>query len=374
MAENSKIEWTTHTFNPWRGCTKVSAGCANCYADSQAKINPRILGIWGANGTRVVASEAKWNEPLKWNREAENYGDWFCPSCKDYLSGSRVTNDEKCDTCGTDVEFHKERPRIFCASMADIFEDWPGRMKDASGLELWGNKYTTEIGWEPDKGQQDFAAHHTPVTMQDVRNRFYRLIDKTLNVDYLLVTKRPENAPKMIPPGCQPHFGNCKRAPNHKGQHSQVIEPRSNVWYGTSVENQQAADQRIPHLLNIPAKIRFLSVEPLLGPIKFDNGFAVRDHPWVENGEPAGISPGIDWVIVGGESGQNARPCQIEWIRDIVKQCRAAGIPVFVKQLGSLSVTGNIEDEHHRMKWIHPKGGDINEWPDDLRIREFPNV
>ena len=178
MAENSKIEWTTHTFNPWRGCTKISAGCANCHADSQAKINPRVLGIWGANGTRIVASQEKWNEPIKWNRLA---------ACVCRKSIADAQHEAGCP--------QRERPAFLCVD-GRRFEDWPGRMKNSSGLELWGNKYSTEYNWEPATDEQDYAAHHTPVTMQDVRNRLYRLIDSTLNIDYLIVTKRPENARK----------------------------------------------------------------------------------------------------------------------------------------------------------------------------------
>lgn len=137
-----------------------------------------------------------------------------------------------------------------------------------------------------------------------------------------------------------------------------------NIWIGTSVEDQQRADERIPHLLNIPAKVRFLSVEPMLGPIDFD--LAERNH----KGE-------LHWAIFGGESGTGARPCNVDWIRDGVRQCREAGVAPFVKQLGAKPVapdtfhgTGALKDCSNLI--TDRKGGDMSEWPEDLRVREFP--
>lgn len=231
MAENSNISWTTHTFNPVRGCTKVSDGCKNCYAETMSKRNPKVLGIWGDKGTRVVASEDMWRKPVAWDREAQNVG---------------------------------ERHRVFCASLADVCEDRPE--------------------W------------NAP------RIRLKNLIRETPHLDWLLLTKRPENYLRLF-------WGP-----------EQGVWP-SNVWAGTSVENQEAADKRIPHLLKCPAAIRFLSCEPLLGPIDLvDKTRTYR--PAIE----------VDWVIVGGESGPGARPCNVAWIRDIVGQCKAAGVATFVKQ------------------------------------------
>jgi protein gp37 len=160
-----------------------------------------------------------------------------------------------------------------------------------------------------------------------------------------------------------------------------------NVWLGTSVTSQKTADSRISHLLAIPAAVRFLSVEPLLGPVELE--------PWlspayVAEANPDGTGydvPGLDWVIVGGESGPGARPCNLAWIRSIVAQCGAAGVPVFVKQLGSTPYTSHTAATHlpgdiytlakndggrveHRGV-THPKGGNPAEWPEDLRVREF---
>jgi protein gp37 len=133
--------------------------------------------------------------------------------------------------------------------------------------------------------------------------------------------------------------------------------PLPNLWLGTSVENRAAADARIPLLAQIPAAVRFLSVEPLLGPVTLDLA-------------------GIHWAIVGGESGPHARPCNVAWIRSIVRQCREAGVACFVKQWGSRPYfgghRGDVYDDHTYHKLVDSKGGDPAEWPEDIRVREFP--
>lgn len=141
--------------------------------------------------------------------------------------------------------------------------------------------------------------------------------------------------------------------------------PLPNVWLGTSCENQETANERIPHLLKCPAAVRFLSCEPLLGEIDlYDSLDSDRDNPCkCGDGEcsdcwSSPAAPTVHWVIVGGESGPNARPCNLDWIRSIVLDCKATGVPVFVKQLGS-----HYRDHHN-----------IDKFPEDLRVREFPNV
>lgn len=348
MAENSKIEWTTHSWNPWRGCTKVSPGCTNCYADTMSKRNPKTLGVWGPKGNRVVAAESAWREPLKWDRLAKEAG---------------------------------ERHRVFCASLADVFEDWQGPMLNSAGQELQ-HEHMGNAGEPP-----------AMMTMQDVRNRLFSLIDATPNLDWLLLTKRPENIAKMMPPYFPGGYIAEAGRMNQEG-------PRPNLWLGVSVENQAAADERIPELLKIPAAIRFLSVEPLLGPIEFSNA-SKRADAIQQLGKKA--LSGIDWVIVGGESGPNCRPCRPEWIRSIVKQCKAANVACFVKQMGGNVVTRNdmvedcfnngesgwpdpdVEYDIHgfredyqgadcRIRLTDKKGGDMAEFPKDLRIREFPEA
>jgi protein gp37 len=387
MAENSSIEWTTHTFNPWRGCTKISAGCANCYADTMSKRNPGVLGIWGPQGTRVVASEAQWKEPLKWEREARREYDLW------YQGGGSGR-----------VDMPKpERPRVFCASLADVFEDWQGPMASTIGHRLWLDKNGT---WHSDDGTPSFAyTMQREITMQDVRNRMLQLPRQTPNLDWLCLTKRPENITRMMMPNqsvcdkCQRIAGSipgqkyCGDGSDKDNEHRYTSRPIPNLWIGTSVENQQAADERIPHLLEVPAKVRFLSVEPLLGPVDLrcisnvgSSGCGVVEN--IIDRRPSQTDERINWVIIGGESGTNARPCRIEWVRDIVKQCREAGVPVFVKQLGANPVRkrGIVLNHGESLNDIvpyvpngkkmltDPKGGSMAEWPEDLRVRELPEV
>lgn len=255
MGANSKIEWTHHTFNPWRGCTKVSDGCKNCYAEKLSARNPALLGMWGDKGTRVVASESMWREPLKWDKAAKAAG---------------------------------ERHRVFCASLADVFEDRPELM-------------------EP-------------------RARLYRTIEATPNLDWLLLTKRPENANRLMQRAdIDSRVGESLRVGSH------TVWP-SNVWLGTSVENQAAADERIPVLLTIPVAVRFLSCEPLLGLVNlFNDG---DPHP-IQTPRGVVLPPGaLHWVICGGESGPNARPMHPDWARSLRDQCVGAGVAFHFKQWG----------------------------------------
>jgi protein gp37 len=244
MGEFSKIEWTDHTFNPWIGCTKVSDGCKFCYAEQL--MDHRYHKVeWGPTGTRQRTSVANWRKPLQWDKRAA-------------------------------VE--RRRYRVFCASLADVFEDRP---------ELYS--------W---------------------REELFGLIDKTPNLDWLLLTKRPENVERMVLEITAGYLG---------------LANFGNVWLGTSVENQEQADRRIPHLMAIRAKVRFLSMEPLLGPV--DLWSARYSNP---NGGLTGAvtswDNGINWVIVGGESGKNSRPMYAEWAQAIKRDCEGAGVPFFFKQ------------------------------------------
>jgi protein gp37 len=145
--------------------------------------------------------------------------------------------------------------------------------------------------------------------------------------------------------------------------------PPPNIWLGTSVENQRYADLRIPHLLATPAAVRFLSVEPMLGPVSLVDWFWEVDEDETtaraEHGTAFVRATGdIDWVIIGGESGPGARPVDIEWVEQLVAECHAAGVAVFVKQLGSVVAKAR--------GWADRKGGNVNEWPTELRVREWP--
>lgn len=296
MSENTGISWTHHTFNPWSGCAKISAGCAHCYA---AALPPKMrrMAEWGENGTRIPASESYWNEPLKWARKAAAAG---------------------------------ERRRVFCASVADVFED-------RADLDPW-------------------------------RERLWDLIRQTPELDWLLLTKRPERMARW--------------AADH--------EWPANAWAGTSVEDQRAAEKRIPYLLKVPAAVRFLSCEPLLGLVEgLDKylskaslgqcpcllckatGLKNREPGRLGSGQPGdgpcpdcheGYVGGIGWVIVGGESGPHARPMHPEWARGLRDQCEAAEVPFHFKQWGEWAPWLNEAHlthngaEKHAHQWLQPDG------------------
>jgi protein gp37 len=256
MSANSKIEWTDHTFNPWIGCTKVSPGCAHCYAEGEDKRRGWTSEGWGKGKPRKRTSDSYWKQPLKWNREASCVAPGLQPP--------RVTVQRTTVMHGGTVSVH--RPRVFCASLADWLDD------------------EVPIEWLAD---------------------LLALIHATPNLDWLLLTKRPENFEERIA-RARPSISFWRHG-----------NPPENVWLGTSVEDQKRADERIPLLLSIPSKVRFLSCEPLLGPVELMPG-ASR----------------MDWVIVGGESGHGARPMHPDWARSLRDQCLAAGVPFFFKQWG----------------------------------------
>jgi protein gp37 len=251
-----------YSFNPWWGCVKVSPGCEHCYAETFSKRTGH--SIWGPAATtqRRTFGDRHWQEPLKWNADAVKAG---------------------------------ERRRVFCASMADVFEDHP--QLDAERARLW------------------------------------ELVDKTPALDWLLLTKRPENVIDFVP-----------------GQWFTAHRWPSNVWIGTSVENQAMADKRIPHLINIPAPVRFLSCEPLLGPVNLEPWLGGEYATGVEYGgyrEMAQEPSEIQWVIVGGESGPKARPMDAEWVRSLRDQCNGAGVAFHFKQWGGVRKheTGRVLDD-----------------------------
>lgn len=320
MGANSKIEWTNHTFNPWRGCARVHTGCANCYAERMSKRNPGALGVWGQNGTRVVAAEKTWGEPLKWDLAAAKAG---------------------------------ERHRVFCASLADVFEDWQGPMVSSGGDRLFacvkcGHWGTSLLICEQCLDEDKWHLRQ-PVFMGDVRFKLFRLIDATPNLDWLLLTKRPENIARMWPGG---GF-------------------RKNVWLLTSVSDQQTADAMIPALLQCRnlAPVLGLSMEPLVGPVDLRNYFGwfqcqkclMKCHAWDGHsrccdGEAKRF---LDFVIVGGESGHGARPMLSDWALNIREQCRPNDVPFFFKQ-GS------------QANWDDFK--DFDSFPPELQVREFPKA
>jgi len=316
MGENSKIEWTDHTFNPWIGCQKVSPGCTNCYAEQNFVLR---LGMatWGQNSPRLVTSPGNWMKPRGWNHRAGRDG---------------------------------KRPKVFCASLCDVFEDFKGAVTNHDKRRLWVAD-CEPARWVPERPELELLEIERqniadglfrPLALDDVRSRLWRLIEETQNLIWLLLTKRPENIARMLP-AYMPNYIAEAGLMNQE-------EIRENLWLGTTVEDQAAADERIPELLKIPAAVRFLSCEPLLGPIVFPACFLA----WGPQSRK--LSDTIGWVIVGCESGPNRRPCSLDWVRSLRDQCQAAAVPVFIKQL---DIGGQVVKE-------------LDQFPEDLRIREVP--
>jgi protein gp37 len=150
----------------------------------------------------------------------------------------------------------------------------------------------------------------------------------------------------------------------------------SNLWLGVSVEDQQRADERIPLLLQTPAAVRFLSVEPQLEAIDLTGGESIDGMPVVNPLTGADWCdppiPGIDWCIVGGESGPGARPFNLAWAQSLLEQCKAAGVPYFLKQVGSNPASERDGPLRGLLEDARSKGGNMASWPKHLRLREFP--
>lgn len=281
MAENTKIEWTDHTFNPWIGCTKVGPGCDHCYAENLMDTRMGVA-VWGPGNPRVRTKEANWKMPLRWNAQADAF-----------------------------MAQHGRRQRVFCASLADVFDN------------------EVPVQWRRD---------------------LFDLIAATPNLDWLLLTKRIGNAQRLY---AEAYLDSARPWPE-------------NVWLGATIVDQAEADRDIPKLLNVPAAKRFLSMEPLLGAVNLQSmeigegeldalkadtweqeidRWRDTDEDWIEQFEDwygVNLSDGltgpmhatIDWVIVGGESGPGARPMHPDWARSLRDQCEAAGVPFLFKQWG----------------------------------------
>lgn len=292
---STKIEWTDETWNPLRGCSRVSDGCQNCYAERMAA---RFCGpgqpyeglvkrvnrhpVWTGN---IKLVPEMLDQPLRW----------------------------------------KKPRRIFVNSMSDLFHE------------------SVPMGFVVQVfAVMALAHHHT----------------------FQVLTKRPERMRDIL---CSPGFANWvfdsahKIASELRYRTVLVYEwPRSNIWIGVSCENQATADERIPPLLHTPAAVRWISAEPLLGPIDlrastYGAGLE-RPSPRIQVRQLSHPAAALDWVIVGGESGPNARPMHPDWARSLRDQCRAAGVPFFMKQMGG------------------PVKRSMPAIPPDLLVRESPNA
>lgn len=318
MAENSKIEWCDHTFNPWEGCTKVGPGCDHCYAEAR---NIRFTGgeNWGPGAPRRRTSAANWAKPLKWNKQAGEL---------------------------------RIRYRVFCASLADVFDN------------------EIDPAWRAD---------------------LFTLITNTPNLDWLLLTKRIGNVKGMVPlPWVSKPF---QHGPDPKNIYPAGWPP--NVWIGATIVNQEEADRDIPKLLDIPAAIRFLSMEPLLGPVNLpfpsgalgpenfpdgmDSWSQKRRDDWFEmQARATYISRTmlVDWVIAGGESGRDSRPSEADWYRSLRDQCKKFGVAFLFKQWGEYAPNWLNDDDGKKIpgsEWMDRQGKKIaGRHLDGITHTEFP--
>jgi protein gp37 len=258
MGTTTTIAWTDKTYNPWIGCQQVTeAECGDCYAKRWAEHHH--LDVWGSLSGSHRHLTKTFNDPRAWNRQAQQTG---------------------------------RRIKVFCASLADVFEPHP--------------------------------------EVAEARSRLWTLIEETPYLDWQLLTKRPKFIRRLVPSSW------LQRWPGH-------------VWIGTSVGIQAAAARRIGALQEVLAPVLFLSCEPLVEELSLET--------WLEQGC-------ITWVICGGYSGPQDRPMHLSWARKLRDECRAYRVAFFMKQMGSVYARA------HGLR--HPKGEDIAEFPNDLRIREFP--
>lgn len=389
MSDTSKIEWTDATWNPVRGCSIVSKGCTNCYAMKQAH---RFAGAGQAYEglTQMSRGGPVWTGKVRLVPEL------------------------------LDQPLRRKTPRlIFVNSMSDLFhEDVPDEFIDQifavmgscpwhtfqiltkrpDRMREWFNeKWQIPPEWSQRQLHQELQARARALGITKMLPEFTpqtkgedRFDQVYAAYDWMSLTSKAFNGDRFWTTEGRSHL-------------LANPWPLQNVWLGVSVEDQAAADERIPLLLQTPAAVRWISAEPLLGPI--DMRDAQNDI-----GEPRfsyltkidGTGPQIDWVVVGGESGPGARGCRVADVRSIVRQCRIAGVPVFVKQLGAYVVDRNdagfdgcepdswpnmdpmdIEYNIHgfkeeyqgadvRVRLGNRKGGAMCEWPEDLRVREYP--
>jgi protein gp37 len=338
MGDKSAIQWTDATWNPTRGCSRVSEGCRHCYAEVVAarfsgKGKPyeglaRYLEHRDNVGPNGVRREPRWTGEVRFVAEA------------------------------LDLPLRWKRPRrIFVNSMSDLFHE---KVQDE-----WIDRIFAVM---VDAGRESDAGRQSPNYL-GLRSHVFQVLTKRPNRMHAYM--RDPETPVRI-------------AGWFKGNHLQRVPgqqlttwPPQAVWFGVSVEDQETADERIPLLLDTPAALRWVSYEPALGSLDFSHDTEIGIRTWLREVEGC---PRLDWVVIGGESGPGARPFDLAWARSAIGQCRAAGVPVFVKQLGSKPHDRNTivwfegtEVTKFRPEMVRDrKGGDMSEWPEDLRVREYP--
>lgn len=343
MSTASNIEWTDTTWNPVAGCAKVSAGCKHCYAETMAARHVLMTTAQGRTSPYLPVVDA---ERRRWR-------------------GNFITLPER---LADPLSWRKPR-RVFVNSMSDLFgEDVPFEFIAAVFGVMAATSHTYQVLTKRPQRMVEFFAWMTATAARASIDG--RLVDLA-TIQALIQLRHDRHVGEIS-------FGGVERW------------PLPNVWLGVSTEDQATADERIPLLLEVPAAVRFISAEPLLGPITL---FAeCMDHVPRAEGHMFAPAPGmrrrhsgwsgdvlfeasdevaLDWVIVGGESGPGARVCKVSWVRDLVRQCSEAGVPVFVKQLGARPdfvepLAGGGQSIESMLR------GDPAEWPEDLRVRQFP--
>lgn len=360
MAENSNIEWTDVTWNPVTGCTEKGPDCANCYSRPMSK---RLAAM--AKADRLAGRDP--GKKSAYSLTVRDDGRW---------SGVVLTVED-----ALKEPFTWKKPcRVFVNSMSDLF---------------WGD--AEDLTEARRRGVED----PKPVPFEFI-DRVFAVMAQCPQHTFQILTKRPARMAEYLVDRESWIAQEVEREQWAEGCDFDAREaslkewPLPNVWLGTSVGNQKVADERIRHLMKCTAAVRFLSCEPMLGPIDLK----LTDVDWpdyvsdTDPGRPL-VHPSregceIDWVIVGGESGSGARPCDVAWIRSLVSECKSAGVPCFVKQIGSVPVIApdvmdawpnypnftheGMADGMIRIKTGSKKGGDPSEWPEDLRVREFPQM
>lgn len=340
MSATSQIEWTDATWNPTRGCARVSPGCKHCYAERFAarfagdgmpynglvKLGSRVVKREFANGDvelKKVALEPRWTGAAR-----------FVPEMLDQP-----------------LRWKKPR-RIFVNSMSDLFHEDVTDQQIAAvfGVMAACSQHTFQILTKRAERMRTWFKWHDAST-RERGNPWIALMREAFGY---LSDAFVERIQKLGP------------------------WPLPNVWLGVSVEDQTRLAERVPLLLSTPAALRFVSAEPLLGKLDFD--VDCEAHESIEGlyrvnflngrnrdmGRPCPNVSRLDWVIVGGESGPGSRPFHLEWARSIVTQCRKADTPVFVKQMGDAP---HLDGKPLKLS---RKGKDMAEWPEDLRVREMP--
>lgn len=357
----SKIEWCDATWNPIAGCSDVSEGCRNCYARTMAKRlgamrKEKYDGLTARQGSKTV-----WTGKISFDEKA-----LLAPLKR------------------------KKPTRYFVNSMSDLF-----------------HPNVTDEQIDRVFAVMAIATHHTFLVLTKRPERMREYLWNEDRCEVGRIQSRIQHQSDVICGG-----GSDISAPLPKGFYAATdgtVSPHTdwplpNLWLGVSVEDQATADERIPLLLQTPAAIRFVSYEPALGPVDFNKVRAKEDPGWFSTcltaqdiywsyaGE---ISDGpdhgaLDWIIVGGESGPGARGFNVEWALSTVEQCAAASVACFVKQLGAKPFdtadrfaqypgAGIIHEANEPDAYFEPllssrKGSDMSEWPEDLRVRQFPGA